>query len=992
VLAPTRRAAGALRRSLGLRLGHTVTAPIARTPHSLAFGLLRRSAALAGDPAPLLVSGPEQDRVLAELLAGHAAGQGHAPDWPADVAGEVLGLRGFRDELRDLLMRALERGLTPLDLDDLGRRYDRPQWRAGAQLLAEYLDVTALSTPGAYDPAGIVDAAASALAAGSEPGPVAPWSLVALDDAQDGTAATFRLLDQLVAAGADLLLVGDPDATTQGFRGADPRLLAGASTRYRRAGGPVVPTVVLGTAWRQRAAVRAAAGRVAGRIGTAGVSGRHRSARAGRDGGCVQVHVLASASQETAFVAQLLRRAHLVDGVPWSALAVVVRASSRGAAVRRGLSAAGVPVSVPASEVPLRDEAAVRPLRRALEVVVDPPALDAAAAGELLCSPLGGADPVALRRLRRALRAQELAAGGERGPDALLVAALGEPGLLAAVPPAAAAPARRLARVLQAGRAAREDGGTVEEVLWAVWDATGLAAVWRRAALAGGPAGARADADLDAVMALFEAAGRFADRFPRAGLRQFTEHLAGQDVPADSLAEQAPDDDTVTVTTPQGVAGGQWHTVVVAGVQDGVWPDLRLRGSLLGSQDLVDVLSGRSAGAGATEAAAARRDVLDDELRSFHVALSRATSRLVLTAVDDEEQRPSPLLDLVDPPPAGGGDAAPRPLTQVPRSLDLRALVAELRQELVGESPERAGVRVAAARQLARLARAGVPGASPEEWFALAATTDDGPLRDGDEPVEVSPSRVESFARCGLRWLLESHGGSAGPGPSQGLGSLVHAVAADEPTGTAQALRARLEQLWPTLGLPEGWASDKARERAEQMLDLLAAHTRASGREVVAVEQDFTARVGRAVLRGRVDRLERDEHGRLVVVDLKTGTSAPAAAEVLRHPQLGAYQLAVAAGALSGPGAGAADDEALRAASPGGAALLQLGGRRRAAKEQVQPPLGEDPQPQWASDLLAQVADGMAASVVQARENDLCRVCPVRRCCPLQAEGRQVAQ
>ena len=71
--------------------------------------------------------------------------------------------------------------------------------------------------------------------------------------------------------------------------------------------------------------------------------------------------------------------------------------------------AAGVPVAVPSTEVPVRDEVAVRPLLALLEVALnvameqsDP--IDTQTAVDAVLSPIGGADAVGLRRLRRALR------------------------------------------------------------------------------------------------------------------------------------------------------------------------------------------------------------------------------------------------------------------------------------------------------------------------------------------------------------------------------------------------------------------------------------------------------------------------------------------------------------------------------------------------------------------------------------------------------------
>ena len=971
VLAPTRRGAGELRDRVTARLARTVTEPLARTPQAFAFALARRAAVLNGDPPPRLISGPEQDRVLADLLSGHRAGEGRAPDWP-DAVRPALNLRGFRDELRDLLMRALERGLGPGDLHDIGTAHDRPEWVAAARVLEEYLDVTALATPGAYDPAAVVDHAVSLL--DSEPallrGERERWRMVAVDDHHESGAALARLLDLLVGRGGDLLLLGDPDATTQGFRGADPTLLAGAAQRYRQADGGAAPVVRLTTRWRSSNAVSIAVQRIASTIGTVGTA-EHRQARTpeGAPDGSVRSAVLRSATQQAAFVAHTLRDAHLLGGIDWSQMAVVVRSTRQTGALRRGLALAGVPVRVPAGEVPVRDEPAVRPLRLALRVVLRPEALDPDTAVELLTSPVGGADALGLRRLRQALRAEERAGGGGRASDELLVEALGSPTYVASLRERTARPALRVARVLEAGRvAAAKEGAGAEDVLWALWSATPLAGTWRRQALAGGLAGRRADRALDAVVALFDAASRFTDRLPRSTPAAFLDHLDAQDVPADTLAEAAPQEEAASLVTAQGSAGREWDLVVVAGVQESVWPDTRLRGSLLGAQALVDVLGGRDDGDGA----GARAQVLADERRLLHVAVSRARREVVVTAVRDADERPSAFLDLVDPLP----DNEERGFTRVPRPVSLPALTAELRQSLLsGDRPEQA------AQQLARLAAAGVPGAHPDDWYGLAPLSDDGPLQADDETVRVSPSKVESFGRCALRWLLEASGGTTGDTISQSVGNLVHEIAADAPDAGVDELAAMLEERWASLGLPSTWVGTRERRKADAMISRLAAYLAKNERQLVAVEEDFTVEFGRAALKGRVDRLERDRQGRLVVVDLKTGSSKPVKKDLDLHPQLGTYQAAVEEGGFGEHGS-----------VSGGASLVQVGGSNAGYAEQRQRALADADDPGWARQRVLEVADGMAGATFDAVANSLCRTCPARAACPVQPEGRQVGE
>lgn len=991
LLAPTRRAAARLRDELSARLRRTTGQPVVRTPSSAAFSVLRARAALLGEPAPTLISGPEQDLVLADLLAGHEAGEGADIRWPARVPPGALRLRAFRDELRDLLMRAAERGLGPADLARLGERHERPEWVAAAAVYAEYLDVTRLraATPDAgarFDAAVVVDEAAEALRAWEVEVPGAPrpgWRLVVVDDYQEVTAATARLLHVLSDGGADLLLLADPDAAVQTFRGASPALVdrAPVGPSGSELGAFAADDVVLERVWRHGKAIRTVARAVTEEIRGAGR--RHRTAEPVADlPGEVGVHFLRSPAQEAAYVAYTLRSARLHQGVPWSRMAVVVRSGSQVTELRRALLGSQVPVAVVGSDVPLRAEPAVRPLLLALGCLLRPEELTADVAAQLLTSPLGGVDAVGLRRARRALRAEEVAGGGGRTSDPLLVEVVLDPVRAATLPAMVRRPVQRLGQVLEAGRAAlAQPGASALDVLWALWSAAGLAEVWRRSALAGGPGGARADRDLDAVLALFTAAERFVDRLPEAPVEAFLEHLQSQDLPADSLAAHGDAGESVALLTAAGAAGGEWDVVVVAGVQEGVWPDLRLRDSMLGAQHLVDVLAGRGSvtGDAAVAGAEARAAVLDDELRAFAVAVSRATSRLLVTAVQDTDHQPSGLIDLVDRGP-DEGSVDPR-LTSVPPALDLRAVVAQCRAEL--EAAPEAGPEHAAAVLLARLVAEGVPGALPSQWYGAAPLSTEAPLWPDDALVPLSPSKLESASTCALRWALEAAGGTAADSGEQSLGTLVHAIAAAHPTGTAEELGALLDERWGELGLPEGWVGAVQRRRADSMVRHLAAYLRSAG-EPLAVEEPFSVQVGRVLLRGTVDRLERvdgPDGPRVRVVDLKTGRSQVSKADADRHPQLGAYQEALAAGAF---------DEITRGTPGGGASLVYVGTTNRTWSGRDQAALQEDPEPTWARDLLEDVAATVSRSAVAATSNDLCRTCPVTRSCPAQPEGRVV--
>ncbi len=274
-------------------------------------------------------------------------------------------------------------------------------------------------------------------------------------------------------------------------------------------------------------------------------------------------------------------------------------------------------------------------------------------------------------------------------------------------------------------------------------------------------------------------------------------------------------------------------------------------------------------------------------------------------------------------------------------------------------------------------------GAGPRDWYALTGLSDAGPIVGDGERVRLSPSHVETFTRCGLRWLLESAVGAGHTDVLRHLGTVIHAAAQLIAEGATEGqVAGRIDDIWHHLDFGSVWYGSRQRELAERMVrKFLAWHT-ANPRELLAAEQALRVRVGQVEITGRVDRLERDDQGRGVIVDLKTGASAPHEDELGRHPQLGVYQLAVLLGAF----------ERLGVTEPGGAELIQVGkaGLTARARVQRQPALGDDPDPGWARDLVDTVARGMAGPVYRARVNPGCRTCPVSSCCPVHPDGGEV--
>ena len=980
VLAPTRRAAATLRDRVAAAMAAPTAVPSVRTAASWAFAILRSVADAQGQPRPQLISGPEQDVVLRDLLAGHRAGVGAAPDWEGIVPPEATALPGFRRELRDLIMRASESGFGPDDLAELGRRVGRPEWESAAIAFREYEQVMALRSLPAdqgarYDPAAVIAAAAAALdewpVSAADEGPM--WSLILVDDAQDITRATIDLLGVAAGRGSRVVLVGNADESVQGYRGAVPSFLAHATGPAPQGWGATVFS--LEGSYRQPKGLVAVAASVAERIGTSGV-GSARSPRPGTTGaGAREVEVIRAATHAAAAraLAARLRARHLgIDGapVPWSRMAVIARSSARLRQARSDLVAAAIACEPLGEGVALHREPAVAPLLAIVRVALGAP-WTADSAIEVLSSRAIGLDAAGLRRLRRALVREEREGGGARGGTDLLLDALGDPARLATLNVREARRAELVAKaVADAGAAARR---TPQAMLWAAWSRLGVAEVWRDGALAGS---ARDDADLDAVIAVLRAAEDFTSRLPEAEPAAFFAYLEAQGFAADTLAPTGVSDQGVCFATPASAAGREWDVVAIVGLEEGLWPNLRLRDSVLGAQALAEILAGRAEAAPVPEAkrpeasAFARAAVLTDETRAFLVALTRAKSEVIVLALDgadaESDERPSRYVAWLE---AAG--ARVLRADEVSGVADLRDAVGALRREALALAPsERPGY----AAMLARLATEGIPGADPRGWSGALPRTSEDPLWAPDAAVTVSPSKVEAAETCPLKWALEASGGSGEAGAAQLVGSLVHEIAAELPAGTVEEFERALDARWSEVGSLDTWVGRAARERASAMVERLAGYVGQTAADEVRTEEPFRVEVGRAVLQGRADRLHVTGD-RAVIVDLKTGARALTKAEAEVNAQLAMYQLAAEVGGFEG------------VAGSDRAELVYVGAKTVAAAVCPQAPVDASA----ARARLENVVETMAESGFEARVGPHCDHCPVRRSCPAQPEGAEVS-
>jgi RecB family exonuclease len=237
-----------------------------------------------------------------------------------------------------------------------------------------------------------------------------------------------------------------------------------------------------------------------------------------------------------------------------------------------------------------------------------------------------------------------------------------------------------------------------------------------------------------------------------------------------------------------------------------------------------------------------------------------------------------------------------------------------------------------------------------------------------------------------MRWFLSREaGGESARSSSLGLGSVIHALADHMSTHDsvdASELYALLDSVWDRLDFESPWIAERERFEAEKIIDRFVKwHAGRPDRSFLASEVPFSVEVEvgageRAMLSGRLDRVERAADGNLVVVDFKTSKNAPTDTSIAANPQLGLYQLAVDAGGL--------DEICGEGARSGGAELVQL--RHDVAghpKVQAQAPQRPDADGYKPVEVqLAQAASVLRSERFSATANAHCRVCDFAALCP----------
>ena len=926
---------------------HTVAEPIARTFHSIAFMILNDPINLesSADKKYVLLSGAEQDAQIRQLLELDAANPAQS-NWPQDLI-PALTTKGFAKELREFIGRATERGSSPEELSKFAKKYDQKYWPAICQFWERYQNAMALrdaTTTHSFtrvDPSEIVVLAVDKLESNQRllQKYQKLFQIIYVDEFQESDRAQRKLLQLL--SGPELVIFADPDSAVGRFRGADPDNLISDLEQFG-----IKKKITLDKRLRPIASQ--------------------------------QVALLSSASEEANFIAHQFRSAHLTSKMPWSQMAVIVRSPGpQITALQRAFAMNSIPVEIDAQAASLGDNPAIKPIITVAQIALGQLKITSSNWDEielLLKSEFAGADAISIRQMRIALSKAQKHNPPKSSTDLILDhLTCPTPDL----PWEELTSLKRINDLIKEAKKALSKSPDISDLLWSIWsngknyEGELISRVWQQTALAGGNRGMIADQNLDAVITLFEVARRFSERLPEAKPSLFIDQLLGEKILADTITTTAQRGEVVQVMTVHSAKGLEWELVALAGMQDGSWPNLKQRGSLLGSERLVEIFRHGISNTEQLDAISAA-GLMQDEKRLLNVALTRASKQLFVTAITGEDTQPSSYFEKLAPQEIQ--------LHQSQRSITQPALVAALRRIATVSDKENSQF---AARALKTLASNGVKVADPKHWVGVKPVSTDLPVISPQEQLRISPSSLESFTECGLKWMLEQSGGRDADSTAQVLGSAIHVIAAqlkDQPTLTLDELEGKLKGAWSLIDMNQGWIKDYEYRRAASMLKKFYGWHSENKNQLIGVEEKFEFKLGSAIVSGSIDRVELTNEGKYYIVDLKTGTTPISYEDAQQNKQLQSYQLAVVNDGFKNK---------LEHQEVAGAELIFVGDLKgKEAKGRPQDKVNEKVVSQEISDIAVKMSDKNFVAVI----NDRCRSCAVKTSCPIQPAGKSVIE
>ncbi|WP_166985001.1 PD-(D/E)XK nuclease family protein [Canibacter zhoujuaniae] len=849
-----------------------------RAVNSLAFHVLASDAARLDATPPRLLNAGEQENLLRLVLEAQISA--------ADAVHPLAVLREsalLYSQLRDFWGIVETYGADAVR-EVCKQRIDSKIWESCHTVIAEAQRRAA--NDNAYTAESLVNAAAGVLQQNSSEIP----ELMIVDNAEQLTIPMVRFLLACVRAGKRLWLAGDEAAETTPANG----ITAKALLLFREA-LPQIPGVeyreIVCDRGQHRQSVEV--GEFISNLFLP-LAELRKTASEKHDVYAAPdypIKSFLSDSSSELFDSLALdlrqRRVLAAEGqnVAWEEMLVVCRDREHVDRTVAALNLRRVPAHSTGGGVVLSEISASRHLLEMMLLCYSGRSASWAEAAEWLRGPLFNLRESEIRKIRSAMLVAGCAAKGSASKPAV-TAVLEE--LLArasagaddtAIPDAIEPQFRKLLTTLSRARHATEQGtASPSQVFWAVWDSLNLADKLQTQAIEGGHLEKmHANQILDAVVALQNVITRYEEQSQTKDPAAFVAELLFSDVPQDVLST-AQHRKGVRVATPHAVIGTEFKHVALLGLQEGLWPNLRLRGSLLELPQLLDRLEAQRWGTPAetdpTVLRALRRNQLfAEELALLYLAASRASCSIAAFGLDNEAEPLSVFWSFFAPYLAVGKELG---------SDSLEGQVAFLRSRLELNPSD-----TVAASQLAALAANGVVAARPENWFGLREKLESDPLYATQEALRLSPSKLQTAAECAVNAVVRDlTGDKQGNKFAAHRGMLVHEIAELIVAGETnlEKLKNFIDRAWEAVGADAAHPESElliTKQMAENLLkhssDWEGDETKAEAELSGVVNLDLDGESAAVLLQGRADLLQQATGAgepMQRVIDIKTSRSA----------------------------------------------------------------------------------------------------------------------
>lgn len=938
IIVPSRHAQAALR-DRAVTDAQVTDAKVVSTPVSFALEILQQFAHEAGVPAPRLLNGADQDELVAAVLEAQPTAS--LPPGSAESEAFRSSMRALWAKLDDYdtspadlqriacdALLAAEQPGAPAGhrAEDAIKPYLQI-WQDAATVLAEVVrrndELNERGTP-ALTESGLCRAARECLRQHPEVRSALP-DLILVDDAQDVSEGALGLLATCAQYGSAIWAFGLPDLTTSAFSGDGNGMLHNLTSALKRklpANALLAdeqPSVVLPAPSKPSSLLQGLQTQLVQRLGGPHIAQLRRCGGLGRvDASANDVPVSLSEAIDRVTYAEVTTQARQIsalayrvrsavlgvatvagmNNVDWSDIAVVARSRQEVLSVAEGLSVRGIPTRILGGGTVLRNERIVRDLATVALHALEDRSLTFQTLLKLLEGPLIGVDSVALRALSSKFAQLEFSRRQDKREsmtdqeDARLnlseVPVSRDTWPFAKTDPeTSSGEAPQQARLLldAFARAQQEvaNGSSLSLVLHGIWEVLGLEQRLLEQTEDARPVIQRAaNRHLDAVIELWSAVGRESLAVTVEEQASVLRDLLTAEIPQDSVALRT-HASAVTIATPHAFTGRHYPLVCLVGVQDGSWPNLKLRGNFLGTHTLEQLLRG------APFAEHTRAEMLRDETRLLLKAVTRAEHELFIITLNNAQNFPGGFKRFF----------AQYEVDRVPETgMTVRGEVAALRAQL------EQSVTKDAAHDLAVFADEHVDGAHPDAWYGVRAPADDNSEKAAE--LSLSPSHLEAFAACPLNWLLSRLEGPKTDRLWADFGTLMHRMFEQIDTKPLADLQNEIAAEMADLPYPAQWVRaqeiDIAGESLANIQKFVQDSQSKDGWEPAAHEFPIAVDLGvtpegiHVRLKGSIDRVETrtSDYGiDMRVVDLKSGKNVPTVDETRENLQLAAYQLAL---------------------------------------------------------------------------------------------------